>query len=152
MKIILFKFKFSNELNKRIEGCFSWTDASFSRSTPCWLCFICDLNGTQMGGCQPTDFNQRTWIIFSVQNDEENKTWGKKVWIKRHNNKHLNLSYTPHLSLKKNIQNKLFILMCICLVSFQYLNNTDLMDWYLEKGYCIHTLIPLLTKLTLCRS
>lgn len=45
--------KFSNGMNKRKEGCFSWMDASFSKSKS----FISCLNGAQMSGHQTSDFN-----------------------------------------------------------------------------------------------
>ena len=83
--------KFSNEMNKRIEGCFSWIYASFQEALLSYqssilktLSFICNLNGAQMSGRRPIDFNQSTWITCSMQNDEENKMWGEKhAWIKR---------------------------------------------------------------------
>lgn len=45
-----------------------------------------------------------------------------------------------HLSLN-NTQNKLIIfnVYMLGLISVLSFNNTDLMDWYLEKGYSIHT-------------
>lgn len=52
----------------------------------------------------------------------------------------INIKIWPHISLKKNTQNKLIIfnVYMLGLISESAFNNTDLMDWYLEKGYSIH--------------
>lgn len=92
-----------------------------------------------MSGQRPIDLHRSTWISYFIRKEFTEKAFNEDRVSDNKREKvpgYSLICLLEEMKLNKLIIFNVYMLGLISVLSF---NNTDLMEWYLEKGYSIHT-------------